>query len=277
MGSLKNSIKNTKAKLEYLMNSSVNSANGEKINKTKALLEKLSYKEEIHWQQRSRNTWLTAGDRNTSYFHKYASERRKPNSILSLSNDQGILMTDQRDIENIIISYYDSLFTSNHPTDYDFHKITSLIDPKVSEETNNFLLTPFTKEVRKALFYLHPFKALGLDGFTALFFQKAWDTIGGDVIRESLDILNQRKKLIDMNQTVVTLIPKTKNASSMKDFRPISLCNITYKIVVKAITNRFKGVLDSIIDPMQSAFVPGRAITDNVILGFECMHWLKKL
>lgn len=74
---------------------------------------------------------------------------------------------------------------------------------------------------------------------------------------------------------LVTLIPKIKNAKSVKDFRPISLCNVLYKIVARAITNRIKGTLGNIIDLHQSAFILGRAIYDNIILGFECMHWLR--
>lgn len=61
----------------------------------------------------------------------------------------------------------------------------------------------------------------------------------------------------------------------MKDYRPISLCNVTYKIVARAITNWFRTILGQIIDPNQSAFIPGRLITDNILLGFDCMHWIR--
>ncbi|KAL5577240.1 hypothetical protein UlMin_018939 [Ulmus minor] len=63
---------------------------------------------------------------------------------------------------------------------------------------------------------------------------------------------------------------------SVKEFRPISLCNVLYKIVSRSITNRFKLVLDEVISDPQSDFVLGRLIIDNVLLGFEAMHWIRK-
>lgn len=58
----------------------------------------------------------------------------------------------------------------------------------------------------------------------------------------------------------------------MKDMRPISLCNVVYKIIAKAMANRLKEVLRDIISPNRATFIPGRLITDNVVLGFECIH-----
>lgn len=63
----------------------------------------------------------------------------------------------------------------------------------------------------------------------------------------------------------------------MKDYMPFSLCNVCYKIVARALTNRLRTILDGAITESQSAFVPGRLITDNIIIGFEAIHWIRNM
>ena len=71
------------------------------------------------------------------------------------------------------------------------------------------------------------------------------------------------------------MIPKISSPELLSQFRPISLCNVIYKIVAKFLVNRLRPILDEIISPQQSAFVPGRMIMDNALLAFECRHFMQ--
>lgn len=81
---------------------------------------------------------------------------------------------------------------------------------------------------------------------------------------------------MDLNDTHVMLIPKKDNADKIKDLRPIALCNVLYKVIAKVLANPLKFILPGIITDNQSVFVRGRNITDNVLVAFELLHYMKQ-
>ena len=62
-----------------------------------------------------------------------------------------------------------------------------------------------------------------------------------------LNVFNSDMSLVCLNKTNIALIPKVNNPKKMSDFRPISLCNVVYKLISKTIANRFKAILPHII------------------------------
>lgn len=142
---------------------------------------------------------------------------------------------------------------------------------------NSKLLAPFSSdECKLAISQMQPDKSLGPDGLNLGFYQKIWHVIGQDVFNSCCDWLNRCEFPNGLNDTVICLIPKCDSPSDMRDPRPISLCNVLYKILARVLANRIKNILPKVISEAQSAFVLGRFITDNVISAFELLHYMKR-
>ena len=114
------------------------------------------------------------------------------------------------------------------------------------------------------------------DGMNPGFFQSYWDIVGEDVTTACLNYLNNRSLPEELNTTSIVLIPKKANPKKISDLRPIALCNVLNKIVSKAITNCLKAILPLAVSEYQSAFIPGRLITDNIMIAFVVCHHLKR-
>ncbi|KAL0290481.1 UNVERIFIED_CONTAM: hypothetical protein Sradi_7049000 [Sesamum radiatum] len=88
--------------------------------------------------------------------------------------------------------------------------------------------------------------------------------IGGEVTQAIRDFFQTGRLLKQVNTTLISLIPKVSNPAVVAEFRPISCCNVLYKVITKILVQRMRGILDMLISPSQNAFVPGRAIGDNI-------------
>ena len=122
---------------------------------------------------------------------------------------------------------------------------------------------------------MRPHNTLGSDDFHAIFYQRHWEVVGNSVTHLCFGVLNGGQSVADLNKIHVTLISKVKIPRRVMDHRPISLCNVIFNIITKDIANRLKRVMDGIISCSQSAFVPGRLISSNVIIAYELMHSMK--
>jgi hypothetical protein len=168
-----------------------------------------------------------------------------------------------------------NLFTSTVGTNN--KEILQAVTPRVSKQMNESLCAEYTEdEVKAAMFNIGDLKAPGLDGMPAIFYKRFWHILGEQVTMEVLNVLKGGQMPEGWNDTMVVLIPKLSTPQNMKELRPISLCNVVYKVISKVITNRLKFILPDIIAPNQSAFVPGRIISDNILLAYELTHFLQK-
>lgn len=132
------------------------------------------------------------------------------------------------------------------------------------------------REVRKALFAMHSDKSPGPDGIPPGFYQKYWGIVGEDIIKMVQQFFLTGRFENHVTETNIVLIPKKRNPTNITELRPISLCNVSYKIVSKVLANRLKLFLNDVISETQSVFVPSRLINDNIMIAYEIMHYMKR-
>jgi len=123
-----------------------------------------------------------------------------------------------------------------------------------------------------ALQQMGPLKASGPDGFSATFYQQNWPSIGKEVCFAVSDFIRLGHMDWEIDRINIVLIPKKTNPMLVKDFRPISLCNVIYKLTSKVLANHLKEVFPFIISSNQSAFIPERLISDNILAAYETLH-----
>lgn len=119
------------------------------------------------------------------------------------------------------------------------------------------------------------FKASGLDGFQTIFYQNQWDIVGDLVYSLISDLFYHPFKVEEINDTLISLIPKVNEVCCMKQFCLISLCNVSYKILTKLIAQHMRTMMESLVDPYQSNFIPHRQSRDNIIVAQEVLHSMR--
>uniref|UniRef100_A0A8I6WH21 Reverse transcriptase domain-containing protein n=1 Tax=Hordeum vulgare subsp. vulgare TaxID=112509 RepID=A0A8I6WH21_HORVV len=177
-------------------------------------------------------------------------------------------------MEHMAASYFQELFTKDPTLARDV--MLDMITPKVIVAMNESLLASYSeKEISDALFQIGPLKAPGPDGFPARFYQRNWGELKGEIVKAVQQFFVTVLMPEGVNDTSIVLIPKVQHPSSLKDFLPISLSNVIYKIVSKCMVNHLRPLLTELISENQSAFIPGRLISDNSIIAFECLHHIQ--
>lgn len=162
-----------------------------------------------------------------------------------MHNGNGVWQEGEEVASAMLVDFYSQLFTSSNPHDLD-HILVG-VHPVVIEAMRTNLDKPFSsEEVGQAIREMTPLKAPGPDSLPLFFFQTYWTNVVMDVTQVVLSCLNSRSILKSINHTFIALIPKVNNLERVSNFRPISLCNVIYKIIIKVIANRLKPMFNSI-------------------------------
>lgn len=230
----------------------------------------LRLQEESFFRQKSRVRWLKEGDLNTKYFHHSVKRSHLRNRILSIYNGDN-LVSEPAKVQQLFVYHFQALLAASPPSYVPtIEEIRENLNHTLDDDQIQTLSQPVSdKEIQYTLFSLASGKAPGPDGFNVDFFKRSWQIVGPSVLLAVRDFFAIGHLLKEINATILTLVPKIPNASSVNDFRPIVCCNTIYKCITKIMANRLAAVLPSIISLPQNAFVKGRRISDNIMLAQE--------
>jgi len=206
-------------------------------------------KEEEYWRIKSRSLWLKVVDRNTSFFHRQHRARLSKNHISEIKTAEGQVRYGFNQVKDIVDSHFSKLY-SEEPQDCE-EEITSFlynIPQLINLEDNVVLISDFTEEeIIKVIWSMEPDKVPGPDSFTIHFYKVCWNIIKNDLQKLIKGFMRKAKIGGGTNSTYLALIPKESNPESFTRFRPISLCNASYKILAKLLANRIKPLLKRLI------------------------------
>ncbi|XP_020702694.1 uncharacterized protein LOC110114233 [Dendrobium catenatum] len=205
---------------------------------------------------------MDEGEKNTRYYHTYATAKKKSNHILQITWEDGSLVSDHEDIHKIMENFFRNKWCKRSCDLKNWPNFKSYDGIQV--KMRKILEAEFTiEELKITLNNMGNNKSLGADGANAYFFKNYWSIVE----RATWNAVNNFFKIGEIpeqwKETVVVLIPKIQNAMECSKFRPIFQCQTIYKMVAGMILNRFKNCLPGVISEFQGAFVPSRNISDN--------------
>ena len=246
VGELEERLKQARRDLETTMRAPVSEAKVREEAKLRRQVEKLEERRNIKARQRSHVSWLKDGNRSTRYFMAVASAKRKANRVKKLRREDGTEVKEGEELNNYVCSFFQELFTSH--SDASLADLIEKVEPRVTTAMQDMLNADFSREeIKAALDHIGYLKAPGPDGMPSIIYKKHWHFMGDKIVDEVLAMLNGGEIPSGWNDTVFVLIPKVKNPNRIKDLRPISLCNVLYKLAAKVLVNRLTVFLPVLI------------------------------
>lgn len=164
-------------------------------------------------------------------------------------------------------------FLAHKPPNYQnlsIEEIRVLVPYQCSYADRDMLLREITEEdIKGVLFSMLRDKSPGPDGYTVELLREKWNIVKLDFVVVVQSFFRYGFLTKGVNTTILALIPKKKEVKYFKDYHPISLCNVLYKVISKLIANRLKKLIPSFISLNQSAFIKDRLLIENVLLASE--------
>jgi hypothetical protein len=216
-------------------------------------IHKVLRKEEEEWRLKSRALWLPTGNRNTTYFHKQCKARRGASQIKRINIGDNATLSSFEDIKKEAFDHYATLYSESGVVNRvaEDQALSYLPQLVIAEDNAELTRRVSEEEIMGAIRHFGPYKASGPDGFSAHFYQKYWHVIKFDLSQMVQYVQKFGRMGGAINSAFLALIPKEINSSSFSRFHPISLCNVSYKIISKIIATKIQKLLPNLISPQQ--------------------------
>ena len=235
-------------------------------------LSSLKLAENQFFSQKIKCNFLKDSDRGSKFFHALMGQNHRRKFIPAITCSHGRITNSLKEVGDVFVAYYQRLLGSSKSTiqlDIDIIQCGSCL----SSTSQGSLLSPVSHdEIRQAVFSIANERAPGPDGYSSFFFKQAWSIVGGDLCAAIQDFFVSGRLLKQVSHSIIALVPKSENASSPSDYRPISCSNVIYKVLSKILAGRLALALHDIVSPMQNAFLGGRHMSDNINLVQELLR-----
>lgn len=243
-----------------------NSSSIDSVARDKLLLKNLLEERGKMALLRTRFAQLNDMDAPTVFFFGLEKKSRENKIFHQLKIPGGRVTTDQREIQRYALSFYKDLYSSETCDEAAVGEFLSDLS-KISEEERDDLDSSLSfGELSQAVQEMSAGKSPGLDGLSAEFYKCFWNIIGQDLYDVFLECIDQGTLPLSCRRAILTLIPKKGDLGCLKNWRPVSLICADFKILSKALTNRLKNCMASVIHKDQTFCIPKRSIFDNLFL-----------
>jgi hypothetical protein len=280
---LQNNVLNSQLReYDILLESTNNQVNvpTETVIRLDALKQSINKLESVKSQGfiiRSTVQYKEEGEKCTNIFVQLEKSNAKSKTIAALRDSDGTLITDQSEILKEQVRFYKALY-SNEPTDPIAQQ--TLLDPvekSLNQEEKESCEGDITfKEAEIAVKGFKTDKSPGSDGLTSEFYKGFWNIVGHDFIAIANHAFTAGKLSITQRRGIISLIFKKGDKLNLKNWRPISLLNVDYKIITKVLANRLKQVLSSIIHEDQTCSIPGRTINQTTSFVRDLIEYVNR-
>ena len=221
---------------------------------------------------RSKVQYVERGERCTKYFFGLEKNNGKKKMINKLVDENtGEALLTQEKITDHAVTFYQNLFstaahchqdTDSYLVECNLNNISEMLVDKLDQPITLEEMDQVVKSFKKG-------KSSGWDGLTAEFYQHFWDEIRMTLFRSFVESVDNNCLSPSQRIGVINLIPKPKKPLDLvflKNWRPITLLNVHYKIFTHVIKHRIVETLPHVLSKVQSGFQSGRSTSDNLIL-----------